>query len=250
VIKEDAGKAAIVRRAVAGCAIILLITLAACSKSSSKEEAAKYSSNPETAKIERIVHAYIVEHPEVIEEAFEQRESRAMAKLVDANRKDIEAPFAGAWAGARDGDVTLVEFFDYACPFCKATNGDVTRLLDEDKNLKVVWRELPVLGPNSHSAALVSMAAAKQGQFRKFHDTLFAGGRPDPETIAKAQAAVGVKAMQSPEFEQELDKNNDLARKLGAQGTPTFVVGDKILNGAVGYAALKDAIDEARRKKA
>ena len=92
-----------------------------------------------------------------------------------------------------------------------------------------------------------SLAAARQGRFRQFYDQLFAKGRPAPDAIRQAQAETGVRPMpQSPEFEAELDKNYQLARAINASGTPTFIVGEKVLQGAVGYDALKKAIQEAR----
>jgi len=248
---ED-GRKAIVGRAAPGFTMLALAVLTtACSQSDTAAKEGNFSSDAETAKVEKVVRDYILNNPEIIEQAFERRESGAMAKLVNVHRRDLETPFPGAWAGARDGDVVLVEFFDYACGFCRASNADVDRLLAEDKNLKVVWRELPGLGEPSLVAAQVSLAAAKQGRYKQFYDRMFAAGRPTPESIAKVQSAVGVKPMQSPEFTQELDKNDELARKLatdGPPGTPTWVVGDKILSGQVGYERLKDAIAEARKK--
>ena len=244
---EDAVKRATVKRAVAVIGLGLFALLAAaCSKSG--EEQGNYSSDPEKARIEHIVHDYVINHPEIITEALQGRDDRELAKVVDEHRKDIETPFAAEWAGARDGDVTLVEFFDYACPFCRASNADVARLLAEDPNLKVVWREFPVLGENSMAAAQASLAAAKQGKFAQFHEQLFAAGPPTHESIARVQKLLNLAPVQSVEFTQEVDKNADLARKIAAQGTPTFVIGDKVLNGAVGYDALKAAVAEARKK--
>jgi protein-disulfide isomerase len=243
----DGAKGVTVRRAVAAIGLGLLALLAAsCTKSDAEQ--GNYSSDAETARIEHIVHDYVINHPEIIAEAFQRRDERELAKVVDEHRKDIERPFASEWAGARDGNVTLVEFFDYACPFCRATNADVARLLSEDPNLKVVWREFPVLGENSMAAARASLAAAKQGKFTQFHEQLFAAGPPTPQAIERVQKLLNLAPMQSVEFTQEIDQNVDIARKLAAQGTPTFVIGDKVLNGAVGYDALKAAIAEARKK--
>jgi thiol-disulfide isomerase/thioredoxin len=247
VIGEYGVSGAAGKRLAASMAILLLAATAGCSKRAD-EAKGNFSSDPETAKIEKIVHDYVIGHPEIIEEAFDQRDSHNMAKLVDEHRKDLETPFGSAWAGARDGDVTLVEFFDYNCGFCRKSNPDIARLLAEDRNLKVVWRELPVLGESSDTAARASLAAAKQGKFKEFHDRLYAAGSLTPENISKVQLALGVVPMQSPDFEQEIDKNKELARKLDASGTPTFVVGDKIISGAVGYDKLKEAIEEARKK--
>jgi protein-disulfide isomerase len=201
----------------------------------------------ERAEIEAIVHDYILANPEILPDAMRRLQDREVAKVVDANRQALETPFGGAWAGAKDADVVLVEFFDYACGFCRKSNADVERLLDEDKKLKVVWREWPVLGQDSLAAAEASLAAASQGRFRDYHDRLFAQGRPTPGAVAAATTGAGVAhAHASPEYRREIEKNYELARGIGATGTPTFVVGNKVLQGAVGYDALKAAIAEAR----
>ncbi len=204
------------------------------------------STDPDRARIETVVRDYILEHPEIVPQAFERHQDRQLARTIDANRAAYETPFASAWAGAEDGDVVLVEFFDYACSFCRASNPDIERLLREDDKLKVVWRELPVLGPESQVAANASLAAAQAGKFRAFHDRLFQLGRPSAATIAEARRAVGVEASPSPKFAAEIRKNYELAGAVGASGTPTFVVGGKVLQGAVGYEKLKEAIAAAR----
>ena len=195
------------------------------------------------------VRDYLLENPEVLPEAMDKLRERESARMVSANRTALERPFAGAWAGAADGDVVLVEFFDYACGFCRKSNADVDRLLREDPRLKVVWREWPVLGPDSETAARASLAAARAGRFKPFHDALFAAGRPSPEALAKARSGAGLAAdLPAAVTDPELARNFELARGLEATGTPTFVVGDQILQGAVGYEALRDAIKEARQK--
>ena len=205
------------------------------------------ASEPGRERIEKIVHDYVLANPEIIPQAMERLQSREMAKAVDANRAAFETPFGNAWAGAEKGDVVLVEFFDYACGFCRKSNPDIDRLLAEDKNLKVVWRELPVLGPDSMAAAQASLAAAAQGKFRQFYDTLFEAGRPTAATVAQVRQAVGVAAAPaSPDMQAEIAKNYQLAQSINATGTPTFVVGDRVLQGAVGYEALKEAIGAAR----
>jgi protein-disulfide isomerase len=201
------------------------------------------------ARVEQIVRDYVLKNPEIIPEAMEVLQNRRTGAVVSDNRAAFETPFGSAWAGAEKGDVVLVEFFDYACGFCRKSNADIDRLLREDKNLKVVWRELPVLGADSQAAAEVSLAAAKQGRFREFYDRLFEAGRPLPATVAEVRSAVGVTpAPGAPEFQAELDRNFQLARAINATGTPTFVVGGKVLQGAVGYDVLKQAIADARAK--
>lgn len=205
------------------------------------------------AEIEKVVHAYLLEHPEVLPEAMERLQEREAGQAVAANRAAYETPFAGAWAGAKDADVTLVEFFDYSCGYCRRSNADVARLLAEDKKLKVVWREWPVLGPDSEKAAQVSLAAAKAGKFHAYFERLYGLGRPTDRSIEHAARDVGVTAqmvqqlVSSGEARSELGKNYQLAQAVRGNGTPVFVVGDKVLHGAVGYDALKKAIADARR---
>lgn len=195
-----------------------------------------------------IVRSYLLHNPEVLAEGLQRLQERNLARVIDANRSAFETPYAGAWAGAKDGDVTLVEFFDYACGFCRKSNADLDRLLREDPKLRIVWREWPVLGPDSESAAKASLAAAAAGRFKPFHDALFAAGRPNAEAVAAAEKAVGTEAAAPKDALEELARNYDLARAIGANGTPTFVVGDKVLKGAVGYDALKAAIAAARER--
>ena len=206
-------------------------------------------SDPDRQRVEAIVRDYLLTNPEILPEAMTALQARQSAKVVEANRAAIETPFGSAWAGSEQGDVVLVEFFDYACGFCRKSNADIDRLLAEDQKLKVVWRELPVLGPDSQAAANVSLAAAQQGRFRAFYDALFEQGRPVPAAVAQVQAQTGVQPMPGAKaIDAELDKNFQLARAIGATGTPTFVVGDKVFQGAVGYDALKQAISEARAR--
>ena len=204
------------------------------------------------AAIEQIVREYILTHPEILPEAMSNLEARESKKVVDANRAQIETPFAGAWEGAADGDVTLVQFFDYACSYCRASRPDVERLLAEDKKLKIVYRELPILGPQSLDAALASLAVAQQGNYGEFHKALYKAGRITPQIIADAMEKARVdiprakEAEKSEAVKQEIAANLSLQRTLQLTGTPSWVVGDTVLNGAVGYDQLKAAIEAAR----
>ena len=198
----------------------------------------------------RIVRQGLLADPAILSDTVDALRDAQYAPVLADNRAAIETPFASSWKGAAKPEVTLVEFYDYACPYCKASNPSVDRLLQEDKGLRVVYRELPILGPESVTAARLSLAASKAGRFPAFHDALWAAGRPSPDTIARAAAAAGVAATPpaDPVAEAELKQNFALAGKLGATGTPVFIVGDKVMNGAVGYDALKQAIAEARAR--
>ena len=147
-------------------------------------------------------------------------------------------------------DVVLVAYYDYACPYCKASNPHLERLIQEDKGLRVVFKELPILGPDSAAAARVSLAAARAGKFAEFHDALWAAGRPSPETIQAAAKAAGINPDQvkGEDIEAELKRNFQIAGQLGATGTPLFVVGDRVTNSAVGYEQLKKAVADARKR--
>jgi len=204
---------------------------------------------PGRAETEAIVRNYILDHGEILPEAMDRMQRREATAAVLQNRAVLERPYRSAWAGAENGDVTLVEFFDYACPYCHQINGDVDRLLREDPRLKVVWRELPVLGPDSQAAAYVSLGAARQGRYREFHDRMFALGRPTETILTQAVADAGVtREGPTPDARAELARNLELARAISATGTPTFVIGDQVLQGSVGYDALKAAVAAARER--
>jgi len=203
------------------------------------------------AAIEKIVREYILEHPEILPEAMTKLQEREVAKAIVANRAAIETPFAGSWEGAKDGDVTLVEFFDYACGYCRASLPDVDRLLKDDPRLKIVYREFPVLGPDSEAAARVSLAAAKAGKYGAFHRALYAAGRPEARTVARVAQQFGLDTSfaESTEARDEIARNLELQRALNLNGTPSWVIGNRVLAGAVGYDALRSAIAEARAGK-
>ena len=198
----------------------------------------------------RIVRQGMLHDPQILPDTADALRDAQFAPVLAANRTALETPFGSSWKGASKPDVTLVEFFDYACPYCKASNPAVDRLLQEDKGLRVVYRELPILGDNSVAAARLSLAASKAGRFAKFHDTLWAAGRPAPETIALASSAAGIppQPAKDPAVEAELRRNFQLAGQLGATGTPLFIVGDRVMNSAVGYDILKKMIADARDK--
>ena len=198
----------------------------------------------------RIVRQGMLNDPQILVEAADALRDRQYAPTLASIRPMLEAPFASSWKGAEKPEVVLVEFYDYACPYCKASNPHVDQLIREKPGLRVVYREFPILGPNSVEAARLSLAASKAGRFSQFHDALYAAGRPAPETNAAAARVANIppKPSEDSAIEAELKKNYQLAGQLGATGTPLFVVGDRVLSGAVGYDALKKAIEDAEKK--
>lgn len=202
------------------------------------------------ATTERVIHDYLLNNPEILPQAMERLERNRAAQVIDRERDRIERPFSGAWAGAADGDVTMTVFTDYACTFCRASLADIDRLLREDRNLKVVFRELPILSPDSEPAARLALAAARRGRYMPMHRALFETGSPDAD--ARRDAAVNLDvandsaALGDAAITRELEGNIALARDLGIDGTPSWVIGDRMLTGAVGYDQLRAAISAAR----
>lgn len=198
----------------------------------------------------RMVREALMADPQILVDGADALRDRQYQPTLKANRAALERPFGSSWKGSANPDVVLVEFFDYACAYCRASNPHIQQLLREDKGLRVVYRELPILGPDSVAAARTSLAASQAGRFNQFHDALFAAGRPGPETIAAATQAAGINPppASSPQAEAELKRNFELAGALGATGTPLFIVGDRVMNSAVGYDVLKKAVADARAK--
>ncbi|KQN94474.1 disulfide bond formation protein DsbA [Sphingomonas sp. Leaf231] len=199
------------------------------------------------ARVGRIVRDYVLAHPELIPEAIEKLQQRESTRAVASNRSRIEQPYGDAWIGNPNADVTLVEYYDYNCGFCRATLPTIEKLVAADKNLRVVFKELPVLADSSRAAARASLTAAAQGRFKSFHDALYAAGPVSAATIAQAAKASGVDLTKVPaDTEATLRDNLDIAAKLGVTGTPAWVVGDQLLSGALPLDRLQDAIAKAR----
>lgn len=202
------------------------------------------------------VRAAILANPEIIPEAMNALQSREVKRLISSNRKAIETPFAGAWTGAADADVVMVEFFDFNCPYCRQSAADVERLLADDPKLKVVFRDMPVLGPDSEQFARASLSAAEQGRYMAFYRATFAGqGALGPDRLMRVVRDAGLDeakvaaAVDGTTFDAALQSNIALGRSLGLTGTPSYVVGDQVFSGAVGYDTLKAAIETARQRR-
>jgi len=204
------------------------------------------------AAIEAVVRDYILEHPEIIPEAIKRLQAKEMAQKIEDNRAVLETPYKGAWEGAAKPDVTLVAFMDYACGYCRASLPDLARLVKEDSGLRIVYRELPIIAEGSAGAARVSMLAAEGSNYMAFHKAMYEAGDVEPATVLKVAGKVGLDsakaraALDSKAGDGEIMGNVRLAQAIDATGTPTFVVGDQVLTGAVGYEALKAAIAKAR----
>jgi protein-disulfide isomerase len=203
--------------------------------------------------IESVVRDYILSHPEVLPEAMDNLQRKTNAERLASLRDDVQRPFPGAVLGNPNGTVTLVEFSDFACGYCRKAVEDVARLVKENPDLRVVMRDIPILSDQSEAAARMALAAAEQGKYAAFHDAMFAIGRPDPATIEAAAKAAGLdlakarEAAASERIGQEIARSVDHARQLGFEGTPSWVVGEELISGAVGYERLAQALATARK---
>ncbi len=201
---------------------------------------------------DRHVRDYLLSNPEILPDAIEVLNQREMLARIEPLRQELEAPFPGAVLGNPEGAITLVEFSDYACTYCRRSLGDVNALIAANPDLRVVIREYPILSAHSADAARMALAAAQQGRFEEFHNAMFGQGQVSAETIAAAAGEAGVDlalaelAIASGRFESQLQNNIYLAQSLGITGTPSWIVGDQSLNGAVGRGAIERAIAEAR----
>ena len=193
------------------------------------------------------VRAYLLSHPEVTEQAIQAMQDMQTGRIVARHRADIVPPYAGAWAGNPHGDVTVVEYFDYNCGYCRASLPTVTDLLRRDPKVRVTYRDLPILAQSSADAARVSLAAAAQGRFRAFHTALYNAGPVSAASIAAAARQAGVDATRLPDdIDVELGRNHATAAALGLQGTPMWVIGDRVLSGAQTLDTLEEAVKAAR----
>ncbi|AMN42807.1 DsbA family protein [Rhodoplanes sp. Z2-YC6860] len=225
-------------------------------------------SSPQRSEIEKIVRDYLVAHPEVLQEAIAALEKKQAADeaekheaAVKDNAKEIFDSPRQVTVGNPQGDVTFVEFFDYNCGYCKRAMSDMFDLIKSDPKLKVVLKEFPVLGPGSVEAARVAVAVRMQDKTGKkyldFHQKLLGGrGQADKARALAAAKEAGFdmakieKDMASDEVRASLEESLKLAEKLGLNGTPSYVIGQNVVVGAVGLDALKEKINTARCGKA
>jgi protein-disulfide isomerase len=213
--------------------------------------------------VEQIVHDYILQHPELLTQALQSAEDKRKAQVAESNhaavvekRQALRDDPVSLVAGNVTGDVTIVEFFDYRCGYCKQVEPALDALLREDRGLRIIYKELPILGKDSLYATRVALAARKQEKYEKFHAVMMAAkGQIDERTILDVAAAAGldidqVKAdLQVPEIDDAIERNLALAQTLGIRGTPGFVIGDEIVFGAIDIATMRQKIAAARRSE-
>ena len=218
--------------------------------------------SPEQRKaIEGIIHDYLMENPDVLIEALRAAEDKAdhdadakAALVLKDRRSEVFDDPATPVGGNPQGDVTIVEFFDYRCPYCKQVQPTLQTLLDQDHRLRFVYKEMPVLGPSSVLAAHAALAAQRQDKYEAFHTAMMAAkGQISEDVVYKVAGSVGLdldrlkRDMAAPEIERALKANLALATALDIRGTPGFIIGEHIVPGAIDLDALKNLIEEVRK---
>lgn len=198
------------------------------------------------------LRADLIAQPEWLPEAMNEYQAMQMAEQIAPLRAELEAPYPGAVLGNPEGTITLVEFSDYACGYCRQSLADVNALIAANSDLKVVVREYPILSAGSADAARMALAAADQGRFSEFHNAMFAQDGVSMDAIEAAAVAAGVDlaaaraAIETGQYEDQLQNNVFLGQTMRLSGTPAFIVGNEVMNGAVGAERIGEAIAEAR----
>ncbi|WP_141165593.1 DsbA family protein [Pararhizobium mangrovi] len=210
----------------------------------------------------QFVHDYLVQHPEVLldaQDALQAKQQQAaqkkVAKVIADNRQALYYAPGDLVLGDPDGSVTLVEFYDYNCPYCRAAVSDMKTIVANEKGLRYVLKEFPILGDDSMAASRASMAfeMLAPNKFKTFHDRLMAiKGSADAERAEKIAADLGVDPkqleakMKDPKIGARIRQTYALADKLNLTGTPAYVVGDMAVSGVIGADALRKAIGNVR----
>ena len=219
-------------------------------------------SSDQQDEIRSVVKDYLLQNPEILiemsnilQERQEKAEAERTAHVLSKSAKAIfEDPLAPI-AGNPDGDVTVVEFFDYNCGYCKRTWPAIRSYLEKDKNIKIVFKEFPILGESSKLAARVALAAHEQGKYFEFHNAMMEQrSRVTEENVMKTAAKIGLdvdrlqKDMKDPSIDEQLSRVSLIARSLDIRGTPAMIVGQEVIKGAVTLEELSDIIRNSRAK--
>ncbi|MDX1541468.1 MAG: DsbA family protein [Geminicoccaceae bacterium] len=225
--------------------------------------APKMSTDPaELDSFEQRVREYLLEHPEVVMEALQllqerQRvaEAESLERTIVERREEILNDPAAPVGGNPSGDVTVVEFFDYNCPYCRRVAPTMTALEEADPDLRLVYKEFPILGPGSQFAARAALASRRQGKYVAFHNALMrADDQVAEESVMRIAREVGLDPeqleadMQDPAIQAAIDRTLQLADALQITGTPSFVIGQQIVPGAVDLRTLQSLVARARNE--
>jgi len=213
--------------------------------------------------VEKVVKQYILTHPEVIEQTLQALQAKRQAEEREHTRQMIATKQAellndpdSPVSGNLEGDVTVVEFFDYRCGYCKRVAGAVTQLQQDDPNVRVVYKDYPILGEASELASRAALASQAQGKHLAFHEALLASKQDlTQESLFQIATEVGLdqeqlkKDMESPSLQTTIERNRALARELSINGTPGFIIGTELVPGALDLKDLKKLIRQIRKEK-
>lgn len=239
--------------------LVALALLAGTPNRAAADEHSTIFDDKQTKAIEAIVTDYLIANPQIIVRALQlmqEREAEADAEkarlALDQLRPELERDENSPVGGNPEGDVTIVEFFDYRCPYCKAVAPDVGRLLEADGNIRIVYKEWPILGPESVVAARATLAAREQGMYLEFHDAIMSMKQVTEARVMSTAEELGLDLeklkvdMNAPAVEEHIGKTMALSQALGIQGTPAFVIGSELLRGAAPYEQLQGLVQSAR----
>jgi protein-disulfide isomerase len=245
------------KRWVGGCIAAGVVAVVTTTAVSAQDAATKVELPAD--QVEAIVRDYLMREPEIIYQALQELQRReAAAKeehqkaALTAKKDELLHRTTSPVGGNADGDVTLVEFFDYHCGYCRRVVTAVRALSEQDDNLRIVFKDFPILGDDSVRAARAALAADRQGLYMPYHFALMASTDFSMDGLMRTAAGVGLdteqlaKDMEAPEIKAEIDANYALARELGIEGTPAFVIGEQLIPGAVSQERLTALIDETR----
>lgn len=248
-------------RNVAILTALLLTTASPVLAADTKPAAAPFSAEQKKA-IEGIIKDYLTKtNPEVVMQAIQELQGKERAAAETKSKEGIKAAADGLYknpnhpvGGNPKGDVTIVEFFDYQCGYCKMAEESTHKLLGEDKNIKYIYVNYPILSPASKEAAKAALAANKQGKYPEFHSALMKlKDKLSTELIMETAKSVGLdtdklkKDMADAEIEKIISANMELGNKVGVRGTPMFIINDTPYPGAMQYEQLKETVENARK---
>lgn len=214
--------------------------------------------------LDQAIHDYIMSNPRVLMESVqkyhdgaEEAQASAFDQVIKQSHKELYNDPDSPVIGNKNGDVTLVEFFDYNCGYCKQAFKDIQTLVDKDKKLKVVFKDIPILAESSYTAAQYALAAEKQGKYWEFHVAMMQNHGAISEellqTVAKSIPGMDMEKLKTdahdPKIRGIIESNLSLAHDIGINGTPGFVIGDTALRGNYGLQALEAQIADTRAKK-
>lgn len=221
---------------------------------------ASFADSLSEERVKELVLEAIRENPGIVIEAIqmiEERQETAKAfeakQILTSNRDALERDPNAPVLGNPDGDVTVVEFFDYNCPYCKRVKPHMEALLAADKNVRVVYREWPILGEGSVFAARAALASREQGKYDEFHWAMMEmKGRVGEANVMQAAEKLGIDTaqlrsdMDSPKINEHIETSMRLARSLGFNGTPSFVVGEALAPGLIEADQMIELVNQAR----